>query len=179
MILYGNVGDRRKNGLIEEAIVIRYLEALCPSMEERIARKKKERSARKKTDRSGREGDFIYWVVFVPSTTCKTRDIFLMRDRSGARTDIRPFKSLFTVSQAMEEWGFDEYIVFDAVKYGDYFPDAIDALLRHNRGLKSYEALLENLPKGKLSSTAIPPSNKPRGRPSAKSPVAKARGPAI
>ncbi|WP_172202758.1 hypothetical protein [Niveibacterium sp. COAC-50] len=95
---YGEVESRFKEGSIKEVFVLRCYR----------------NPALNRGDRSNRDIGLKYLVVFIPSVPNPTSYHYLLyRDRLALRREPRLFRTLFTVSKAMQEWGIREYSILD------------------------------------------------------------------
>lgn len=64
--------------------------------------------------RANRDIGLKYLVVFIPSVPNPTSYHYLLyRDRNNQRDEPRLFRTLFTVSKAMHQWGILEYSILD------------------------------------------------------------------
>lgn len=159
------IGELKKawaQGRIEQAIVLRLLRS--PGLP--------------KKHRSGRETDFIYLLIFIPHKNVEQidpKDFFIYLDRAGKRDDIKTYRSLFTVAEAMEDSGIENYIVFDGVQNRDY-ESAFFALKAYlnKRGLtfKPVELILDAI----AASSRKDAKSVPALAPTSSAPSAKMRG---
>ncbi len=102
-----------------------------------------------------REHDnYRYLLLFVPDQTRVPRavqtpkDYFIFLNRLDKPDQIRWYKSLFTVSQDIEEWGFKSYEVFDLTGHADLeeaFSHLKKELSKRNIGYHPVKRFMEDL----------------------------------
>jgi hypothetical protein len=71
-----------------------------------------------------REGkNYRYLLLFIPNKkevpTASPNDYFIFLNRKDKQFEIRWYKSLFTASQDIAEWGFESYEIFDLTGHTD------------------------------------------------------------